>query len=298
MRENAIKESISRKIFIVFNTLFLLFIGIICFYPMWYVVCASFSDPMRLMATDGLLWHPLSFTFTAYKTVLKTKLVWSGYLNTFIIIILGVAINMAMTTLAAYFFSRKGLMHSKKLFFIVLFTMFFNGGIVPTYLMIKWMGLLDNLLVLILPAAISTNNMIILRTAFYNVPDSLEEAARIDGASHVVILTKVIMPLILPTMAVIGLYYGVNHWNSWFNASIYITNRRLYPLQLVLRELLISQDSALMSEAMEAEMAKKAMLSETVKYCTITVATIPILCIYPFLQKYFIKGVMVGAVKE
>lgn len=292
------KESIARKAFVVFNTVFLLFIGIICFYPMWYVICASFSDPVRIMAHDGLLWKPLSFTLMAYETVLKTKLVWTGYLNTLIIIVFGVLLNMVMTTLAAYFFSRKGLMHSKKLFLFVLFTMFFNGGIVPTYLMMKWMNLLDNLLVLILPIAINTNNMIILRTAFYNVPDSLEEAARIDGAGHLTILVRVILPLILPTMAVICLYYGVSHWNSWFNASIYITDRKLYPLQLVLRELLISQDSALMNEAMEAEAAKKAMLSETVKYCTITVATVPILCAYPFLQKYFVKGVMVGAVKE
>ena len=250
------------------------------------------------MAYNGLLGVPLSPTLVAYKTILKTNLIWTGYLNTIIIIVFGVTLNMVMTILAAYFFSRKGLMHSKKLFLFVLFTMFFSGGIVPTYIMMKWMRLLDNLLVLILPVAISTNNMIILRTAFYNVPDSLEEAARIDGAGNLVILTQVIMPLIIPTMAVIGLYYGVSHWNSWFSASIYITNKKLFPLQLVLRELLISHDSALMSEAMEAEMAKKAMLSETVKYCAITVATVPILCIYPFLQKYFVKGVMVGAVKE
>ncbi len=292
------KEGISRKIFVVLNTIILVFIGIVCFYPMWYVICASFSEPMRLMAYNGLLGVPLSPTLVAYKTILKTNLIWTGYLNTIIIIVFGVTLNMVMTILAAYFFSRKGLMHSKKLFLFVLFTMFFSGGIVPTYIMMKWMRLLDNLLVLILPVAISTNNMIILRTAFYNVPDSLEEAARIDGAGNLVILTQVIMPLIIPTMAVIGLYYGVSHWNSWFSASIYITNKKLFPLQLVLRELLISHDSALMSEAMEAEMAKKAMLSETVKYCAITVATVPILCIYPFLQKYFVKGVMVGAVKE
>ena len=292
------KEGISRKIFVVLNTIILVFIGIVCFYPMWYVICASFSEPMRLMAYNGLLGVPLSPTLVAYKTILKTNLIWTGYLNTIIIIVFGVTLNMVMTILAAYFFSRKGLMHSKKLFLFVLFTMFFSGGIVPTYIMMKWMRLLDNLLVLILPVAISTNNMIILRTAFYNVPDSLEEAARIDGAGNLVILTQVIMPLIIPTMAVIGLYYGVSHWNSWFSASIYITNKKLFPLQLVLRELLISHDSARMSEAMEAEMAKKAMLSETVKYCAITVATVPILCIYPFLQKYFVKGVMVGAVKE
>lgn len=292
------KEGISRKIFVVLNTIILVFIGIVCFYPMWYVICASFSEPMRLMAYNGLLGVPLSPTLVAYKTILKTNLIWTGYLNTIIIIVFGLTLNMVMTILAAYFFSRKGLMHSKKLFLFVLFTMFFSGGIVPTYIMMKWMRLLDNLLVLILPVAISTNNMIILRTAFYNVPDSLEEAARIDGAGNLVILTQVIMPLIIPTMAVIGLYYGVSHWNSWFSASIYITNKKLFPLQLVLRELLISHDSALMSEAMEAEMAKKAMLSETVKYCAITVATVPILCIYPFLQKYFVKGVMVGAVKE
>ena len=208
----------------------------------------------------------------------------------------GVALNLVMTTLAAFFFSRKGVMHGKALMLIIMFTMFFSGGIIPTYLMLKNMGFIDNLLVLVIPGAINTTNMIIMRTAFYSVPDSLEESARMDGAGHLTVLVKIMIPLILPTFAVVGLYYAVGHWNSWFNASLYIKDRNLYPLQLVLREILILGETSTMD--IDSTMADKAMLSETLKYAVIVVSTVPILCVYPFIQKYFVKGVMVGAVKE
>ena len=177
-----------------------------------------------------------------------------------------------------------------------MFTMYFSGGLIPTYLWIKKLGLIDNLLVLIIPGAITTTNMIILRTAFYNVPESLEESARIDGAGHFTLLTKIIVPLIMPTLAVIALYYSVGHWNSWFNASIYIKKKTLYPLQLVLREILISNDTSAMMD--DVALSEQAYISETIKYAVIVVSTVPILCLYPFLQRYFVQGIMVGAVKE
>ncbi len=291
-----IKEPFSRRVFLWLNGLLLLLVAIACFYPLLYVIFASFSSPNALVAHHGILLAPLKPTFLAYENVMKNSLIWSGYLNTIFVVVTGVLLNLVMTTLAAFFFSRKGIMHSKALLMIIMFTMFFSGGIIPTYLMLKNMGFLNNLLVLIIPGAINTTNMIIMRTAFYSVPESLEESARMDGAGHLTVLIRIIIPLILPTFAVVGLYYAVGHWNAWFNASIYIKDKALYPLQLVLREILILGETSTME--MDSSMAEKAMLSETLKYAVIVVSTIPILCVYPFVQKYFVKGVMVGAVKE
>lgn len=293
---NKIKISFSRRLFLWINGLVLIAISIAALYPLLYVVFASFSSPSALMAHQGVLLAPLKPTLLAYENVLKNPLIWSGYTNTIFVVVMGVALNLVMTTLAAYFFSRKGIMHSKALLMVIMFTMFFSGGIIPTYLMLKNMGFLDNLLVLIIPGAINTTNMIIMRTAFYSVPDSLEESARIDGAGNMTILIRIILPLILPTFAVVGLYYAVGHWNAWFNASIYIKNKTLYPLQLVLREILILSETSTMD--LDSSMAEQAMLSEALKYAVIVVSTVPILCVYPFIQKYFVKGVMVGAVKE
>lgn len=293
---NHIKEPFSRKVFLWINGLVLLLVSVACFYPLLYVIFASFSSPNAIVAHHGILLSPLKPTLLAYENVLRNSLIWTGYMNTIFVVVTGVLLNLIMTTLAAFFFSRKGVMHSKALLMVIMFTMFFSGGIIPTYLMLKSMGFLNNLLVLIIPGAINTTNMIIMRTAFYSVPESLEESARIDGAGNMTILVRIIIPLILPTFAVVGLYYAVGHWNAWFNASIYIKDKALYPLQLVLREILILGETSTMD--IDSSMAEKAMLSETLKYAVIVVSTIPILCVYPFVQKYFVKGVMVGAVKE
>ena len=271
------KETLGRKIFIVINGILLFFLTAVTLYPLLYVVFASFSNANALMAHDGALLYPLKPTIA-------------------FVVISGTTLNIVMTTAAAYFFSRKNVMHQKLLLRIVMFTMYFSGGLIPTYLWIKKLGLIDNLLVLIIPGAITTTNMIILRTAFYNVPESLEESARIDGAGHFTLLTKIIVPLIMPTLAVIALYYSVGHWNSWFNASIYIKKKTLYPLQLVLREILISNDTSAMMD--DVALSEQAYISETIKYAVIVVSTVPILCLYPFLQRYFVQGIMVGAVKE
>ncbi len=293
---NHIKEPFSRKMYLWINGIVLFAVSVICLYPMIYVVFASFSSPNAMAAHSGALLWPLKPTLIAYENVLKNSSIWRGYFNTIFVVVTGVALNLVMTTLAAFFFSRKGVMHGKALMLIIMFTMFFSGGIIPTYLMLKNMGFIDNLLVLVIPGAINTTNMIIMRTAFYSVPDSLEESARMDGAGHLTVLVKIMIPLILPTFAVVGLYYAVGHWNSWFNASLYIKDRNLYPLQLVLREILILGETSTMD--IDSTMADKAMLSETLKYAVIVVSTVPILCVYPFIQKYFVKGVMVGAVKE
>ena len=179
---------------------------------------------------------------------------------------------------------------------LIIITMYFNGGLIPNYLNIKQLGLYDSLFSLILPGAISTFNLIIMRTAFFAVPDSLEESARLDGANHFVILFRIILPLTMPTVAVLILYYAVGHWNSWFNAMIYLKTRDKFPLQLILREILIQNDTTAMT-AGSGDTGDKLAIAETIRYATIVVATVPILCVYPFLQKYFVKGVMVGAVK-
>ncbi|MCI8520759.1 MAG: carbohydrate ABC transporter permease [Clostridia bacterium] len=290
------KISTGRKVFIGINGIILFLTVLVTIYPLIYVIFASLSDPARLMAFQGALIKPEGFSLAAYTSVLDNPMIWKGYLNTIIVVILGVSLNMALTIIAAYFFSRRNVYFSKFFMLIVMITMFFSGGMVPTYLLMKDLHLLDTLLALIIPGAINTTNMIIMRTAFYNVPQSLEEAAMIDGAGHFITLTRVILPVILPTVMVITLYYTVGHWNSWFNAAIYIREKGLYPLQLVLREILILSDTSSMQQ--DSSVTDQVMIGETIKYAVIVVSTLPILCLYPFLQKYFVKGVMVGAVKE
>lgn len=291
-----IKESASRKVFLGINALILLAIAVAAFYPLLYVTFASFSNASRLMAHDGLLLRPLGANIESYKAVFRNSFILTGYTNSVIILVIGTVISVIATTMAAYFFSRKNVMHQKALMKIVMFTMFFSGGLVPSYLWMKQLGMMDNLLVLILPGCLSVTNILIMRTAMYGIPESLEENARLDGAGHIVVLSKIIVPLVMPTIAVIALYSAVGYWNAWFNASIYITKRSLYPLQLVLREILIQNDTTKMID--DVTIAEQAQVSETIKYAVIVVSTVPILCLYPFLQKYFVNGVMIGAVKE
>ena len=292
----SIKQSKSRTLFLICNSLILTVIVVATLYPLLYVMFASLSNPNQLMAAKGAIWRPQGFSIDAYTAVFKNDMILQGYKNTAIIVFFGVCLNMVLTIIAAFFYSRKNVMHQKFFTMMMVFTMFFSGGLIPIYLIVKGIGLEDTLFALILPGAINATNVIILRTAFYGIPQSLEESAKIDGAGNFRILRSVIVPLALPSIAVVSLYYIVAHWNSWFNASIYIRNRKLFPLQLVLREILIANDTSRMD--MDASLADKAMIGETIKYSVIIVATLPVLVVYPFLQKYFVKGVMIGAVKE
>ena len=247
------------------------------------------------MAHDGLLLAPQGLSGGAYSSVLKNPRVWTGYGNTIFYVIVGTTFNIIMTVLCAYGLSRKGLMFNRIVTIMVVFTMYFSGGMVPSFLVVRGLGLYNSRLALIIPGAISTFNMIIMRTAMAGVPDSLEESARLEGASHLQVLFKIMIPVTMPTIAVLILYYGVGHWNSWFSASIYLKDPSKYPLQLYLRQILIQSQMSDMNQASASE--DQALLAETIKYATIIVATVPILVLYPFLQKYFVKGVMVGSLK-
>lgn len=291
-----IKESPSRKAFNVFNIIFMLCMIVITLYPLLYVVFASMSDSNELMKHSGLLLKPVGFSWAAYKAVFQNPNILQGYKNTIIVLISSVAVSMFLTCLAAYVLSRKNVLFNGIITFIIMFTMFFSGGMIPTYLLVNNLGLTNTYWALILPTAISTYNMIIMRTGFAAIPESLEESAKIDGASHFTILFKIVIPLAKPTMAVIVLYYAVACWNSWFNAMIYLQKRRdLQPLQLILRGILIENDTSNMQDGNVGQDTES--IAESIKYAVIVVATLPILAIYPFLQKYFIKGIMIGAVK-
>ncbi len=284
------------RLFDSLNVLMMLILVIITAYPFLYVVMASFSDSNTFMAYNGLLWRPLNPNVRSYAAVFKNRLIYSGYMNTIFIVASGLAINMALTSFAAYGLSRRNLYFKKPIMFLIVVTMFFSGGLMPFYLTIKSYGLYNSIWAVILPSAINTFNVIICRTSFESIPQSLEEAAEIDGAGHMTILTRIILPVNKAVMSVVALYVVVAYWNSWFNASIFLTTKTKFPLQLILREILVENQTNDMIVGVDIESVNS--VSETIKYAVIIVSTLPVLCVYPFLQKYFVKGVLVGAVKE
>jgi putative aldouronate transport system permease protein len=264
-------------------------------YPLIHVTAASFSDPIKFMTHRGPLLKSLGFTLDAYKLVFDNPNISTGYRITLFVVPVGTAVNMLLTLLGAYFLSRRGSLWVKPVMMLVTFTMFFSGGMIPLYLVVRQVGLYDNIWALILPSAISTYNMIIMRTSLMGIPAELEESARIDGAQDFTILFRILVPVVMPTIAVLILFYGVGHWNSWFSAMLYLRRHELYPLQLILREILIQNntDSMLMDIATD----RRQFVTLIVKYAVIVISTFPILCLYPFLQRYFVKGVMVGSLK-
>lgn len=290
-----IQETAGRRVFNICNTVFMLFMILITFYPMYYIVVASFSSPTVFMGHKGLMFRPLGFSLSSYKAVFKNPMIGTGYINTLIVVVAGVVLSIVLTSMGAYFLSRKGIMLRNGIMFLIVFTMFFSGGLIPFYFTVKDLHMDNSLMALIVPTAVSTFNLIIMRTAFESVPQSLEESAKLDGAGHFTILFKIIIPLSLPTVAVMVLFYGVGQWNAWFNAMIFLRDRNLWPLQLVLRDILIANDT---NSMVVGDGNDQEMISETIKYAVIVVATAPILALYPFLQKYFVKGVMIGAIKE
>jgi putative aldouronate transport system permease protein len=269
---------------------------VVTLYPFLYVIFSSLSDSKQLLSHTGALLMPKGFSFNAYAMVFKNPNIMTGYMNTLIIVVAGTLLNLFMTSLGAYVLSRKGVPWTRPVMLLIIFTMFFSGGLIPSYLLINnWLGLGNSLLALLIPGMISTWNLIILRTSFESIPESLVESAWIDGAHDFTILFRIVIPLSLPVMAVMVLFYGVGHWNAWFNAMIYLRERNLFPLQLILREILIQNSTAYMSG--ETSMEDAEAVGESIKYATIIVATLPILAVYPFLQKYFVKGVMIGSIK-
>ncbi|MBS6642710.1 MAG: carbohydrate ABC transporter permease [Clostridiaceae bacterium] len=292
VKKTKMKASFGSRLFDVCNVIFMASLIVIILIPLIHVVCASFSNPSAYVRHEGMLFYPLDFCLDAYKAVAKNKNIITGYMNTIFIVVVGTTLNVLVTLIAAYCLSRKNVMWSSILMMGIVFSMYFSGGMIPFYLVVKGVGLNNSIWSLIIPTAVSTYNLIIMRTAMVSVPDSLEESAKLDGANQWTILWKIMVPLVKPTIAVICLYYAVTHWNSWFNAMLFIRDKSGYPLQLVLREILLQNDTSAMTAG-----ADDYLISETIQFATIVVATLPILTIYPFIQKYFVKGVMIGAVK-
>lgn len=289
------KDSLSRKIFLICNGLTLIFLSIVCLYPMLYVLFASLSESSKLMAHTGLLLAPITPNLGAYKAVFSNPSIMSGYRNTLFIVTVGTVFSVVLTSLGAYVLSRKQFMLRNFFMMMITFTMFFSGGLIPFYMVVRNVGLYNSLFALIIPTAISTYNLIIMRTSFAAVPTELEEAAIIDGANHWHILFKIYYPVSKAIIAVMILYYGVGLWNGWFYSMVFLADREKFPLQLILREILIQNDTSSMQGGVGT--SDVFNVGESIKYAVIVVATLPILCIYPFIQKYFVKGVMIGAVK-
>ncbi|WP_059045765.1 carbohydrate ABC transporter permease [Paenibacillus rubinfantis] len=269
---------------------------VIVLYPLLFVVSASFSDPARVL--NGEVWLlPKGTTLEAYNNILHNEQIWTGYRNSILYTVVGTLINIGMTLLAAYPLSRPDLPGRKGLMLIITLTMFFSGGLIPSYLLVKNLGMVDTMWALIIPGAISTYNLIVMRTYFQSsIPWELQEAAHIDGCSNWRLLISIILPLSKPILAVMVLFYAVGHWNAFFNALIYIRSEDLYPLQLVLREILMISQSAGVDGG-NVGMEEKILLSESIKYAVIIVSSLPVLIMYPFVQRHFVKGVMIGSIK-
>ena len=292
------KKKISR--FDVVLTIFSLIVLLITVYPLYFVVIASISEP-HLVSTGAVFFVPKGITWEGYQKVLKDSEIWIGYRNTIFYTVAGTLLNLGITLPAAYALSRKQLAGRKLFIMLILFTMFFSGGMIPTYILVKGLHLTDTLWALILPCAASAYNIVVARTYFENsIPKELEEAATIDGCSNFKVFFRIVLPLSAPIVAVMTLFYGISHWNSYFNGMIYLSDRKLFPLQVILREILSVAQTA-SSQTMSAEdavtMAEQARIADLVKYVIMIVATAPVMLIYPFVQKYFVKGVMIGSVK-
>lgn len=291
----------SEKAFNVINYTVLTILSIVCLYPLWHVLVASVSDPIIVFSKRGFfLWPMGDLTIKGYRLVLRNPNIISGFLNSVFYVVAGTALSMVLTILGAYVLSRKGVYWNRFFTKLIIFTMYFHGGLIPFYLLVMTLGLKDSRLAIILPTAINTFNLIVMRTGFASISPSLFESAKMDGAHEWTIIWRIMVPLAQATVAVVTLYYAVFQWNSWFNPSLFLESKNKYPLQLLLREILLE------NEGSNSMMAGSGMVGQTgqemyrilIRYCTIVVATVPILILYPFLQKYFMAGVMIGSVKE
>jgi len=295
-----IAESKGDRIFNYINYTFLAFLTIIVLYPLVFVVSASFSSTEAVAA--GKVWlFPVDFSLKGYETVFNYGLVWTGYANSLFYTSVGTIINVVLTIMAAYPLSRDDFKGRNVFMFILFFTMLFNGGLIPTYLLVKDLGMLNTRWALIIPNAMSVFNVIIARTYFKTtIPKELLESAQLDGCSDFRFLRRIVLPLSGPIIAVVALFYAVGHWNAYFNALIYLRDQSLYPLQLVLQNILVqSQISPDMMGSIDVETQQQLLgLEQLLKYSLIVVASVPILIMYPFVQKHFVKGVMIGSIKE
>ena len=291
-----IRNSRADRVFYGVNGVLMALTFLLYAWPLWFVLIASFSDPNLVQAGQVLLL-PKGFHLGGYKLILEYQDILRGYLNSILYTVVGTALNLVMTICAAYPLSRSDFLPRKVLTVLFVFTMYFSGGLIPLFFVVKHVGIYNTRWANFLPYLVSTYNVIIMRSFFASLPESLEEAALIDGANEGQILRHVILPLSKPVLAVIALYYAVGHWNSWFPSMVFIRNTKLYTLQYVLRGILITNSTSVASGDNVLSVQEISFASELVKYCTIVISTLPIMCVYPFLTKYFEKGVMIGAVK-
>ena len=293
-------KSIGSRVFNFVNIVFFAFVIIACILPVWHVFCASFSDAGWVLNQSGIIWQIHDFSLTGYKLVFENAPIWTGYLNTFFYVIANTALGMLLTVMGAYALSRKDFLWANPVMLGISFTMLFSGGIIPSYILVTpYLDMYDSRWALIIPTCMNAFNLILIRTALQNVPASLEESAMLDGAGRFTILFRIMLPLIKATLATVVLYFVIGNWNSWFNAMIYLRTRSKFPLQLVLREILITASDAATTGTVTSstETGDTALYRQLTQYCTIIVSTVPIFIFYPFIQKYFESGVMIGAIK-
>ncbi len=297
MKRSKLKRvSPSRAVFLVVAVLFLLAIALVCFLPIWHVIMASISNPTQVNVSKGLILSPLgNVDVTAYKMLLSYQSLWTGYRNTVFYIILSCVITGVLTIIAGFVFSRNRFFYRNTFMLIISFTMLFNGGMIPTYMVIRNIGMVDTIWALVVPGALSVFNIILMRTSMQEISDSLEEAARLDGANDFVIMFKIVLPLCKATFAVIMLFTIVMKWNDYMSALLYLpTKTELYPLQMELRKILFQSTKEITSAS---DVSSSTVYARNVEYGAIVISTLPILCVYPFVQKYFVTGMTIGAVK-
>lgn len=299
----SMQESKGDKMFLLGTYIYLCIALVVVLYPLIYILSASISSPQAV--NSGQMWlFPKDITWAGYELVFNNPKIWNGYLNTIIYTVVGTLLNLAVTLPAAYALSRSDFVGRGWFMGFILLTMFFSGGLVPTYLVVKNLGLVDTMGALILPVAASVWNIVVARTFFQStIPKELQEAAHIDGCTNIKLFWKIVLPLSAPIIAVMALFYGVGHWNSYFSSLIYLNSESKYPLQMVLRQILVLQEmsSEMNGAGVSGEVAQamnsKAETASLIKYGVIVVSTLPIIAVYPFLQRYFVQGVMIGSVK-
>lgn len=287
---NKIKQSLGSRLFDYINVIILSIVGIITLYPFWECLVVSVSSIKSYLATNVHLW-PQEWSFAGYEYMLKMQQLWVSYGNSIFITVVGTFINMLITIMAAYVLSKKGLKGQRVFMFLAVFTMMFSGGIIPLYIVVKDLNLMNSLWAMILPTAVNTYNLIILRNFFSEIPAELEEAALLDGCTEIGVLFRVVLPVSKPAITTVALFYAVDHWNDFFSAIMYINEKTVWPLQLFLRSMLFESDAAYSSTE------SLFLLGQPMKMAAVMLAILPIVCAYPLIQRYFTKGIMTGAVK-
>lgn len=294
-KRNAIRESVPERIFVVLNYIFFVLMGLVTLFPFLHLIAKSLSSEAAVISGSVTIF-PIDFQLSTYKWVLGNGQFLNSFKITVFVTLVGTLLGLLVTVLSAYPLSKPGLVGRKPLLLIFIFTMVFNGGLIPTYMLMNALNLVNTVGSLFLPGLVSVFNMLIVKNYFESLPDSLEESAKLDGAGNWRVLFSIMLPLSMPVLATVGLFYAVMLWNSYFNALIYITDPALKPLQLYLKELIASTEDIL-KIAGTVDINNLTQTPEVVRAASIVTATIPIICVYPFLQKHFVKGVLVGSVK-